>query len=79
MKIHGKEVKTKLTSKVYFQLDDLDDLYARLQVKPMSEVAKDLGVKPNCIRFRVKRYFPAEWQATIKQGRKYHTNKKREN
>lgn len=74
MKINGEEAITpRGANKKYHQLDDLDLLYELLQKKCIADVAKDLDVPPESIRYRVIHYFPEEWEANIKRKRRPHT------
>ena len=72
MKLKGKEFSTRGSNKEYYELDDLDWLYSLLRKKCITDVAKDLGVPQNSIRWRVFKYFPEEWLNNIVRKRRYH-------
>lgn len=76
MKIHGIDLKLRGANKLYPQLDDLDSLFEKLKNKSIGKLAKELDVPQNSIRYRVFKYFPAEWIACIRKDRRYHKNKK---
>ncbi len=73
MKLQGKEFSPRRANHKWFQLDDLDNLYKLLLEKCQSDVAKELGVPQNSIRYRFEKYFPEEWKENINRKRKPHT------
>jgi hypothetical protein len=71
VKIHGIQHSLRGANKKYYQLDDMDELYEKLQLLSIGALAKELGVPQNSIRHRVMKYFPPEWIANIKKDRRY--------
>lgn len=71
MKINGQDIVTRPSNKLYHQLDDLDWLFEELKKKTISELAKELDLPQNSVRFRVMQYFPDDWKKQIKKSRKW--------
>lgn len=76
MKVNGRELHLRPSNHKHWVLDDLDKLFEMLKVKSMSEVAKELNVPANSIRYRITRYLSDEQLAQIKQGRRFHQKNK---
>ncbi len=75
MKFQGVNYQLRGSNKKYPQLDDLDLLFEELKKKSITKLAKELGVPQNSIRYRVFRYFPAEWLKVVRRDRRYHSRK----
>jgi len=70
--ISGQSFTVKSPNSKYAELDDLDNLYKLLQETSIGQLAKKMGIPQNSIRYRVFRYFPAEWIRNIVKERAYH-------
>lgn len=78
IKVNGQELEIQSNNCLYSVLNDIDLLYEKLKTMHITQLAKELQVPQNSIRFRVHKYFPlidAEWEKNIVKGRKYHRNR----
>lgn len=77
-RFRGKDFIPRGSNRRYEQLNDLDALYERLKAKSPADVARDLCVPYNSIRFLIDKYFTVEEQMMIRWARRPHKNIKRD-
>lgn len=76
MKINGRDVILRGSNHKHTCLDDLDKILDMLKTKSMAQLAKELSVPANSIRYRLHRYCSEEQLAAITKQRCFHQKKK---
>ena len=74
----GKKFAVRGSNKLYTQLNDLDFIFNELKSKCPADLAKELDVPYNSLRYIIVTYFTEEEQEQIAWKRRRHTNVKRQ-